>query len=163
MSLIFIRFNVFMLILLSFWRALCLGTRIFLRICNLQFEIITHVKNIIQIPKICFFSEPCSEIKCGVDAEKIENKAKPSECTCICPDEAKGDPFHKCDGKQTNLTWALFRCPYKSSKIVIVMKRRIHQKYARVDTLQSSCLFWILFNLMTSLNFHLLWISHMVF
>ena len=99
MSLIFIRFNVFMLILLSFWRALCLGTRIFLRICNLQFEIITHVKNIIQIPKICFFSEPCSEIKCGVDAEKIENKAKPSECTCICPDEAKGDPFHKCDGK----------------------------------------------------------------
>ena len=50
-----------------------------------------------------FFSEPCNEIKCGVDAEKIENKAKPTECTCICPDEAKGDPFYKCDGEQTNL------------------------------------------------------------
>ena len=47
------------------------------------------------------FEDLCSEIKCGIDAVKTPHASKPEECTCKCPEEAKGDPFFKCEGKRT--------------------------------------------------------------
>jgi hypothetical protein len=64
-------------------------------------EFIENLRNIVLL--LFFnFKDLCSEIKCGIDAVKTPHVSKPEECTCKCPEEAKGDPFFKCEGKLTS-------------------------------------------------------------